>query len=444
MSFRFRPQPAFVLVLFAGFITTSCVHKYDTPITKNTQQPDKVLFDQAMKDIEHGRYETARISLQTLMNTYEASEFMAKAKLAVADSWYREGGANGMAQAEAEYKDFQLFYPNMEEAAEAQNRICDIHYREMDKSDRDWTQTVQAEAECRAVLIQYPNSKFVPQVAQRIRDIQESLAEHEFGVGDFYWRHDMNPAAANRLNAVVDQYPLYSGAGEALYEAGDAYSKMGPRFRNSAADMFSRIISEYPLSKRADDAKKRLEEMEKPIPKVDQAALDREKYDLANYHRPSVFKRSLGVFEGGPDVSHAAKSGAPTMTDPKRTFPASIPVVASGENGSTGAAGTGTAEVTASTVGPNSALDKKPDARTTANGSAPAAQPSGNQPLPTNRDAELRKYREKQAKKQEKLAKKKKKKEENPAPTVQPSTNQPPVTSAPAQSAVNTTSSPQQ
>jgi outer membrane protein assembly factor BamD len=349
-----------------------------------------------------------------------------------------------MAQAEAEYKDFQLFYPNMEEAAEAQNRICDIHYREMDKSDRDWTQTVQAEAECRAVLIQYPNSKFVPQVAQRIRDIQESLAEHEFGVGDFYWRHDMNPAAANRLNAVVDQYPLYSGAGEALYEAGDAYSKMGPRFRNSAADMFSRIVSEYPLSKRADDAKKRLEEMEKPIPKVDQAALDREKYDLANYHRPSVFKRSLGVFEGGPDVSHAAKSGAPTMTDPKRTFPASIPVVASGENGSTGAAGTGTAEVTASTVGPNSALDKKPDARTTANGSAPAAQPSGNQPLPTNRDAELRKYREKQAKKQEKLAKKKKKKEENPAPTVQPSTNQPPVTSAPAQSAVNTTSSPQQ
>ena len=66
-----------------------------TPITKNTQQPDKVLFDQAMKDIEHGRYETARITLQTLMNTYESSEYMAKAKLAVADSWYREGGANG-------------------------------------------------------------------------------------------------------------------------------------------------------------------------------------------------------------------------------------------------------------------------------------------------------------------------------------------------------------
>src|SRR5215469_3008577 len=88
-------------------LTSACIHKkYDTPITKNTQQPDKVLFDQAIKDIEAGRYETARISLQTLMNTYESSEYTAKAMLAVADSWYREGGGSGLAQAEIEYKDF--------------------------------------------------------------------------------------------------------------------------------------------------------------------------------------------------------------------------------------------------------------------------------------------------------------------------------------------------
>ena len=32
-------------------------HKYENPITKDTQQPDKVLFDTAVDDIEHGRYE---------------------------------------------------------------------------------------------------------------------------------------------------------------------------------------------------------------------------------------------------------------------------------------------------------------------------------------------------------------------------------------------------
>ena len=61
--------------------------KYENPITKDTQQPDKVLFDTSIDDIEHGRYERARLTLQTMMNTYDTSEYLAKAKLAVADSW---------------------------------------------------------------------------------------------------------------------------------------------------------------------------------------------------------------------------------------------------------------------------------------------------------------------------------------------------------------------
>jgi outer membrane protein assembly factor BamD len=395
----------------------SCIHKkYETPITKNTQQPDKVLFDQAVKDIEHGRYEVARISLQTLMSTYESSEYMAKAKLAVADSWYREGGANGLAQAEAEYKDFELFYPNMEESAEAQHRVCQIHYKQMEKSDRDWTQTLRAEDECRQLLVQYPNSTFAPQTAQLLRNIQESLAEHEFRVGSFYWKRDMNPAAANRLHALVDQYPLYSNAGEALYEAGDAYSKMGPRFRKQAGDQFARIVREYPLSSRADDAKKRLEDMELPVPQADRAAYDREKYELANYRKPGMISRSTSWLRGGPDVSHAAKSGAPTMDPPKPTIPVSVPVVNTAETTNGTGAGSGTTDVTATTHLSDSgaALDKQPDARSSGGAAQTASTEQAQQaPLPTNRDKDLKKLREQQAKKQAKLDKKNKKNQQN-------------------------------
>lgn len=418
------PKRAVLAALSLGLLA-SCIHKkYDTPITKNTQQPDKVLFDQAVKDIEHGRYEVARISLQTLMNTYESSEYMAKAKLAIADSWYREGGANGMAQAEAEYKDFILFYPQMEESAEAQNRVCDIHYKQMDKSDRDWSQTLRAETECRQVLQQFPNSKFVPQATQRLRNIQESLAEHEFVVGNFYWRRDMNPAAANRLTSLVDQYPLYSRAGESLYEAGDSYSKMGPRFRKQAGEEFSKVVSEYPTSKRADDAKKRLEDLELPVPQADPAALARAQYEQANYHKPGMMSRSMGLLKGGPDVTHAARAGQPTMTDPKATIPASVPVPAATSESfsNTGSTGAATTDVSATQVGSNSALDKNPDARSsggTAQASNATATPQ--QPLPTNRDAELKKLREKQAKKQQKLDKKKQKSQDaTNANTAQP------------------------
>lgn len=424
-----------LIAIFSLGLLASCVHKkYETPITKNTQQPDKVLFDQAMHDIEHGRYEVARITLNTLMNTYESSEYMAKAKLAVADSWFREGGGSGMAQAEAEYKDFILFYPQMEEAAEAQNRVCEIHYKQMDKSDRDITQTLRAEDECRQLLVQFPNSKFAPQAAQRLRDIQESLAEHEFVVGHFYWKRDMNPAAANRFDALVDQYPLYSKADEALYEAGDSYSKMGPRFRQKAGDMFSRIVADYPLSDRTTDAKNRLEDLELPVPKADPNALARMKYEQENYTRPSLWNRSTSILHGGPDVAHAAKEGNPTMTDPKRTIPASVPVVATVQaTGSAGETASGTTDVSASTVGPNSALDNKSDARSTPGSSQTAAttQPQG--PLPTNRDKELLRMQKERAKKQAAFDKKNKKKNKDAQDAV--SGTSAPAGGAPASSA---------
>jgi outer membrane protein assembly factor BamD len=443
----FASKRALLAVCSLGLLA-SCMHKkYETPITKNTQQPDKILFDQAMHDIEHGRYEVARISLNTLMNTYESSEYLAKAKLAIADSWYREAGPSGMAQAEAEYKDFILFYPSMEEAAEAQNRVCQIHYRQMEKSDRDWTQTLRAEDECRQLLVQFPNSKFAPQATQRLRNIQESLAEHEFVVGDFYFQRGANPAAANRLNALVDQYPLYSKADEALYEAGQSYSRMGPRFRQKAADMYDRIVSEYPLSLRVPDAKRDLADMEMPIPKVDEAALRRAKFEEENYHKPGMLFRYTEWMRGSPDVTHAAREGSPTMTDPKRTLPASIPVV--NNNPETEVAGngngTGTTDVTASQVGSGGALDANADARTSKPSTEPQASPSAQtaqqQPLPTNRDEELKKMRAKQAKKQAQLAKKKNKKKHEAAPTEPVSTPAQGATGAGAAAPDTTTAS---
>src|SRR5574340_749154 len=135
----FRWRHILVLALLAGLLSSCGFRrkKYENPITKDTQQPDKVLFDKAVKDLERNRFEVARLTLQTLINTYDTSEYLAKAKLAIADSWFREGGAHGLAQAEAEYKDFILFYPTMEESAEAQEKICSIHFRQMEKSDRD-------------------------------------------------------------------------------------------------------------------------------------------------------------------------------------------------------------------------------------------------------------------------------------------------------------------
>jgi outer membrane protein assembly factor BamD len=332
-------------------------HKYDNPITKDTQQPDKVLFDKAINDIEHSRFEVARLLLQNLINTYDTSEYLAKAKLAIADAWYREGGAHGLAQAEAEYKDFILFYPNMEEAAEAQERVCDIHYKQMEKADRDPMHALRAEQECKQLVVQFPNSKFAPQAQQRLRDIQEVLAEAEFRVGVLYEKKGSFPAAANRLQGVADQFPLYSKADEALWQLADSYHRMGDRFENQQVSAYQRIVKDYPLSVHAEDARAQLEVMKRPIPEADPAAYAHQKFELENRTKVGPMGKFWGIFSGKPDMTTAAKSGAPQMEGLRPTIPASVPATAANNQ-------LGTNDVTISQPGAaNSALDKGEDVR---------------------------------------------------------------------------------
>jgi outer membrane protein assembly factor BamD len=352
-------------------------HPYENPIAKDSQQPDKVLFDKSVNDIEHGRYEVARITLNTLINTYDQSEYMAKAKLAIADSWFREGGTHGLAEAEAEYKDFILFYPTMEEASEAQNRICSIHYKQMDKPDRDTTQALRAEDECRQLLVQFPNSKYAPEAEQHLRNIQEAIAEGEFRVGTFYHQKGSNPAAANRLSRLVDQYPLYSKADEALWELGDSYSKMGSRFRAQSGEAYSRIVRDYPLSPLADQAKHKLKDLEMPVPQADPVAYARMKYEQEHRTKVGMLSRAMGLIKGGPDVSAAAKSGSPAMTTLRPSVPASVPTIAER------AAYT---NVNAQVISGSSDLDTKPDARASkqpgAEGTAAAASTTASTTTP--------------------------------------------------------------
>ena len=74
---------------------------------------------------------------------------------------------------------------------------------------------------------------------------------------------------------------------------------MGPRFRKQAGEMFCRVVRDYPLSARAKEAKQRLQDMKLPVPPVNQAALEREKWEEENYHHPGISQRSFGWIKGG-------------------------------------------------------------------------------------------------------------------------------------------------
>ena len=321
----------------AMLLTLGCSNKkVQNPIANvNSKQPDKVLFDRAMDAMKHNKYDVARLSLQTLINTYPDSEYVARAKLAIGDSWYAEGGSAAMTQAESEYKDFITFFPNMPEAAEAQMKIGNIHYKEMEKADRDPTHARRAEEEYRQLILQFPDSALVPQAKQRLLEVQEVLADREYMIGHFYFLREVYPAAIARLKSVADTYPLYSGADQALYELGSSYEKEADLVRRSklpevakgalikqytegATAAYDRILTRYPLEERADDAKKRLQAMKQPVPQATPAAIAEDKAEIASRSSQGHFGKLMENFHRGPDVSDATKIGEPTLVDPKQ------------------------------------------------------------------------------------------------------------------------------
>lgn len=332
----------FVLALALTMAIAGCHHnKVTNPIANvDSKQPDKVLFDRAMDAMKHGKYDVARITLQTLINTYPDSEYIARAKLSVGDSWYAEGTAAAYQQAEVEYKDFITFFPNLPEAAEAQLKIANMHYKQMEKADRDYTHAMRAEDEYRQLIQQFPDSKLVPQATQRLREVQEVLAERQYRIGRFYYLRESYPAAVARLKTLTDTYPLYSQADDAMFMLGNAYErevefmknskvaetykgKLVKEYQKDAAQAYAHLVERYPISDRANDARDRLKALGQPIPTPSKEAIAENKAEEASRGEIGRFGSVMATFHRGPeDVVRASKVGDPTLVDPQ---PASAP-----------------------------------------------------------------------------------------------------------------------
>lgn len=302
-----------------------------------SDQPDKQLYDKAQIAINKGRYEVARLDLQTLLSTYPDSEYQMRSKLAFADTWYREGGTAALAQAETEYHDFIIFFPNAPEAAEAQMRIGDIYFKQMDRPDRDYSKVIHAQDEYRNMLTQYPDSSLIPEAKQKLREVQEVMAQRESQIADFYVTHENWVAAIARYQTVVDTYPLYSHIDQTLIGLGDAYAAQSRFIRtlklpeevrarllrtydDQAIAAYTRVVTQYAASPHMEDARDRLEAMNAPIPEptAEQLAASealensRQAYTLTN--------RAKGLILRGPDTVQAARLGEPSMADPKATL----------------------------------------------------------------------------------------------------------------------------
>jgi outer membrane protein assembly factor BamD len=303
-SYRLSVRLIFLTLAMAFLSGCALIHhpgnSSGLPMTPGAQ-PDKILLQKAENEFQHGRYDTGRLLLQSMINTYPDSEYLSQAKLAIANSYFKQGGISGLTEAEAEFKDFITFFPTAPEAPMAEYQAGMCHFRLMGKEDRDQTEANEAAQEFQEFLLKFPDSPLMPLVKDRLREVQEVLAGGDFQIAMFYYRREANKAASQRFKEIVDKYPSFSQGDQVFWYLGQTYARLQqPRL---GIAYYDRLIMEFPLSPLTKNAREQLVSLRAPVPTPSRAVMARAQADAVRDQRRSLVAKALGGFSSTPDLS---------------------------------------------------------------------------------------------------------------------------------------------
>jgi outer membrane protein assembly factor BamD len=231
---------------------------------------DRVLFEEAAKEVRKNNYDTGRLLFATIINTYPDSPFLALAKLAIADSFYLEGTTSALIQAAQAYQDWLTFFPTDPLADDASLKVAEAEMRQMGLSDRDISHARKAEQRLKVLLQQYPKSSLRDVVESRLRQVQENLAMHNLQIARFYYDVKYSTGkgglkgSQSRLKEIVDKYPCFSYNDEVYFRLGTTYQ--AEEEPDEAARYYQKLVQEFPESEYNEKAREQLNIIGAPIP----------------------------------------------------------------------------------------------------------------------------------------------------------------------------------
>ncbi|MCP9493307.1 MAG: outer membrane protein assembly factor BamD [Pyrinomonadaceae bacterium MAG19_C2-C3] len=253
--------------------------KYEELTTTVAPGRDRELFEEAVRQTRKSSYDTARLLFQTIVTTYTESPFLPLAKLAIADTFYREGTTSALIQAGASYRDWLTFFPTHVLADDVMLKMAEAEMRQMGLPSRSTEHARKAEQQLKVVLQQFPATTLRPEVNKRLTEVQENLAMHDLDVATFYYQKFTlgtanNPKGAqSRLREIVEKYPNFSYTDQVLHDLARTY--LDEEEPDEAAKYYARLMREFPNSRYAEKAGEELDKIGVARPSPDPEALER-------------------------------------------------------------------------------------------------------------------------------------------------------------------------
>jgi outer membrane protein assembly factor BamD len=240
-------------------LTPGC-KKGDVALSPEIASNDELLYNLGMEAIQKDS-EKGRLYLRQVIDSFPKSFYAQRAKLAIADSYFKKGDEGSMIIAASEYREFISLFPLSPSASYAQFQIGMTYYKKVLKPGRDQSKTEQALIEFKKVITNYPLSDEAKQSEEQIKDCEERLAEHVLAIGELYYKRKAFKASTGRLLEILTEYPNYSKMDKVYYILGDSYYRW--KKTEESLPYFRKLLTDYPQSKYSKKATKKLEEIEK-------------------------------------------------------------------------------------------------------------------------------------------------------------------------------------
>lgn len=287
---------------------------------------DRVLFEEAAKEVRKGHHDTGRLLFATIINTYPDSPFLALAKLAIADSFFLEGTTSALIQAAQAYQDWLTFFPTDQLADDASLKVAEAEMRQMGLSNRDTSHARKAEQRLKVLIQQYPKSPLRPTVEARLAQVQENLAMHNLEVARFYYdaKHLQGKGglkgSQSRLKEIVDKYPCFSYGDEVFFRLATTYQ--AEEEPDEAARYYQKLVQEFPESEFAEKARQQLNIIGAPVPEKstpNPCAKRQQKSFMGTLMQEVSGKADVTVNKNGILISKDGKEGADLIDEALRS-----------------------------------------------------------------------------------------------------------------------------
>jgi outer membrane protein assembly factor BamD len=170
---------------------------------KPEKSPEE-LISEGMSKLADGSYEDAAERFQELKDRYPYSNLAIHAELKLAFSLFKKEDFEEAIEA---YREFESLHPKNTSIPYViyQQGMC--YFLRMRTIDRDQNNTIKALNEFERLIKAFPDDQYSLKARDHIEQCLTNLAEHEFYVGDFYFRSGHYKAALNRFTCLLDRYP---------------------------------------------------------------------------------------------------------------------------------------------------------------------------------------------------------------------------------------------